>query len=305
MMGPAEQSHNLWKACLASWLMVVAIVGFPNFAWADKPPTPFGFNKTDGAITAVSLYETTSATQKEAFKEAFKTSKSLYKAPPGFDSFAVLASSDGEQVVELTQWQDLTSYEAFQTSFTTTSEDYSKYYEKYTQTNSDAANSQPFLTGIFAIEHVTAPPGMVMAISGENALVQMSLFSATDMDTQQLVVAAVKRTFADLPQLYPAPRSAALLTGIDTPNVLLIATWGSVTEFADPSQVPELSVNLPTVESLLVGAPISDTLEANTMPEDAPMPVNSPENTEKLQIAAIDNHLFQVVKIIASKPEKS
>jgi heme-degrading monooxygenase HmoA len=81
----------------------------------------------------VTLYETTSETQKDTFKEIFKTSKSFYKKTPGFSGFMGLASGDGLRVIEFTQWQDEPSYEAFQAALTESSYDYSKYYEKYTQ----------------------------------------------------------------------------------------------------------------------------------------------------------------------------
>jgi heme-degrading monooxygenase HmoA len=135
------------------------------------------------ALTTVTLYETTSETQKDTFKEIFKTSKSFYKKTPGFSGFMGLASGDGLRVIEFTQWQDEPSYEAFPgCANSESSYDYSKYYEKYTQTQSDESASAAPFTGKFVVEQVVAPPGLMAAIPGESALVQISRFSPLEQD---------------------------------------------------------------------------------------------------------------------------
>jgi heme-degrading monooxygenase HmoA len=300
---------RLGKIVRFLWLLVVlAVMGFPDAVQAGKLPTPFIFDQADEALTTVTLYETTPETQKDTFKEIFKTSKSFYKKTPGFGGFMGLASGDGLQVLEFTQWQDKASYEAFETSLSANSYDYSKYYEKYTQTQSEESASAPPLTGKFVVDQVVAPPGLMAAIPGEYALVQISRFSPVDLTDQALVVAAIQQTLADLPQLYPAPRNVTLLVGTDIPDVLMLATWGSAPEFADPEQVPKLVVNLPVADSpgeamagsdgsIAMAAAVSET---EAMDRDAARR-DSPATVGGEPIATLDDHLFQVVKIVAAK----
>ncbi|NJL45205.1 MAG: hypothetical protein HC922_04510 [Leptolyngbyaceae cyanobacterium SM2_3_12] len=247
-------------------------------AVADKVIEPLIFDAASGRISVVSLYETTAATQKDTLKAVFKTSKSFYKTIPGFFNFAIFSSGDGTRLVELTQWQDLASYQAFKTSLTTEgAEDYKKYYEKYTQDKdgADPAVTEPFLTAAFEIDQAIAPPGMISAIPGEAALVQISGFKVDTAEHQVDLLVAATEVFETIPSLYPAPRSAILLKGVDSPFVALLSTWGTVTEFSDLSQVPTLTIT--------PGATVDDTGE-NWLTQD--------------------NNLYQVVKVISAKPEK-
>jgi heme-degrading monooxygenase HmoA len=275
-----------WRLLGGLGLMLMVGLAWPGFAWADKAPSPLVFDASEGAITVITLYETTADTQKDAFKTVFKTSSSFYKKISGFDSFAVLASSDGERVLELTQWQDQASYDAFQASLQDDSdEDYSKYYEKYKKKQSEGGVSEPLFTATFALDQAVAPPGLVATIPGPDSLVQISLISPTSATGQAAVLTAAQATFLTLPDLYPSPRSALLLAGVDTPEVLLVANWGALAEFADLDQVPQLTVDLePTV-----------TLD-NPADTDAPADAAAP-------LATADDHLFQIVKVIAPKSD--
>jgi heme-degrading monooxygenase HmoA len=282
-------------------LVILAVMGYPDAVQAGKLPTPFIFDQANGAIATVTLYETTSETQKDTFKEIFKTSKSFYKKTPGFSGFMGLASGDGLRVIEFTQWQDEPSYEAFQAALTESSYDYSKYYEKYTQPQSDESASAAPFTGKFVVEQVVAPPGLMAAIPGESALVQISRFSPLEQANQALVVAAIQPTLANLPQLYPAPRNVTLLVGTDNPDVLLLATWGSASEFADPPQVPGLVVNLPVADATGEAVVAGDGQTAVPTSDNELVYPMSSDVLDVESMATIDDHLFQVVKIVANK----
>ncbi len=250
-------------------------------AWADKVVEPLVFAADGSAIAVISLYETDPTTQADAVKSFYKISKSFYKTIPGFYGLALLSSADGARVMELTQWSDQASYETFQTSLAsgTGEEDYTKYYEKYASAKGGKGKSnekeavslgEPFLTASFAIDQVVSPPGMVSAIPGTMALVQLSDVAADTPEHQADLLAVAQATLADLPQLYPSPRTAVLLRGIDTTHIALLANWGSVAEFSDLDQVPQLTLA--------------------TEAEDVSF--------------TTDSHLYQTVKVITPKAEK-
>jgi heme-degrading monooxygenase HmoA len=252
-------------------------------AWADKVVEPLVFKADDGAIAVISLYETSPTTQTDAVKSFYKIAKSFYKAIPGFYGLALFSSVDGSRVMELTQWQDQSSYGTFQTSLASgaAEDDYTKYYEKYADAKGgkgkgkpkdDEVNlGEPFLTATFAIDQVVSPPGMVSAIPGSMALVQLSDISFETPEQQLDLLEVAKATLAKLPQLYPSPRTAVLLRGIDTPHIALLSSWGSAAEFSDLALVPQISL------AAAEGNEASFTT---------------------------DSHLYQTVKVITPKPQK-
>jgi heme-degrading monooxygenase HmoA len=231
-------------------------------AWADKPVEPLVFGGDSGAIAMISLYETDPVTQAEAVKSFYKLTKAFYKTIPGFYGLALLASDDGERVVEISQWLDRASYEAFQASLTATASpqyNYTQYYDQYASAKGDAAAAavslgDPAMTAAFAIEQVLTPPGMVAAIPGALALVQLSDLGADTPDQQATLLRTTEAILDGLPDLYPAPRMVVVLNGLDSPQVVLMAHWGSAAEFSDRSQIPLLALAAPAVDSRLYQA---------------------------------------------------
>ncbi|MFQ4136467.1 antibiotic biosynthesis monooxygenase [Nodosilinea sp. PGN35] len=228
------------------------------------------FKDSGGAIAVVSLYKTDPAAQADAVKSFYKLTKSFYKTIPGFYGLALFSSVDGARVVVLSQWADDSSYAAFQASLTSGEDDYTKYYEKYAGSKSGKGSKsqdqpgdglgEPFLSATFTIDRVVSPPGMVSAIPGGTALVQIAEIAADSPAQQADLVAAAHLALADLPQFYPAPRTAVLLTGVDTPHVALLAHWGTTAEFSDLNQVPQIA--LATEESAPAFTPDSHLYRA-------------------------------------------
>ncbi|WOD41379.1 antibiotic biosynthesis monooxygenase [Nodosilinea sp. E11] len=261
-------------------------------AWADKVVEPLVFDAGGGAIAVLSFYETEPATQADAVKSFYKSTKSFYKTIPGFLGWALFSSTDGTRVAELSQWRDQDSYDAFQISLASDGdgEDYTKYYEAYASAKGGKGKGKakesvelgdPVLTVSFAVDQVVSPPGMVSAIPGNMALVQISDIT-TDADHPINLVAAAHAALADLSQFYPAPRTAILLTGLEVNHIALLANWGSVAEFSDLDQVPRI-----------------------TLPDDIALAIDDvPDDPEDVSFTA-DTHLYQTVKVITPKAETS
>ena len=224
-------------ACLLG--LVLLLPGIP--AWADKAVEPMVFKAGDGAIAVLSFYETDPATQADAVKSFYKTTKSFYKTIPGFRGLALFSSIDGLRAAELSQWADQASYDAFQSSLVSGgSKDYEKYYEQYAKGGKDKGNDvsmgSPSLTTVFTVDQVVSPPGMVSAIPGSMALVQISDIAPGTPEQQSSLITAAHAALATIPELYPAPRTAVLLKGVDTSHVALLTHWGSAAEFDDRSR---------------------------------------------------------------------
>ncbi|QQE63484.1 hypothetical protein GFS31_01490 [Leptolyngbya sp. BL0902] len=296
-------------------LAVTILVGWGSPSWADKVSPSLRFE--DPALSAVlSIYETTPDNQADTAKALLKTSRAFYKPVAGFERFALFQSTNGTRMATLTLWQDMASYEAFQASLVAAeAEDYTKYYEKFVKERPGGGASlldppDPLFTATLALGQTLAPPSLRPIILGENALVQLIHVDASSTDQQPLLATLAQDTLATLPNRYPAPRSALVFQGLEVPCLVLFANWGYAEEFGDVSQIPAISMALPTPGSAPIGGdwPASQGLQIS--PEPAPIPPDGaslgdvgPTTTASTQIEQ-DNQFYQLVKVVSPKVNK-
>ena len=252
---------KLCQFTLSALLLLAVLTVAPQVAQADKPVTAYAFDPASDSINVAAIYETTAATQKDVVSSLMKSSKSFFKKTPGFGSFSVLQSADGDRVLSLTQWQDAASYDAYLTQ---------PVEETKSSKKSKTAPIAPLRTVVFKIDDTLAATGMVPAIRGKDALVQFNEIIAKSPDDLDKLLASAETLLPNIKQVFPSPRSAVLLKAVEGADLALLTNWGSAAEYADLTSVPGL-----------------DALDA-----------------ELLSLAESDQHLYQVVKTIAAKPEK-
>ena len=292
-----------------SLLMAMVALGWAwvDPSWADKVATPLVF-KDPPALTAVlSLYETTPENQADVAKVLLKSSRSFYKPIAGFESLALFNSTDGTRIASLTLWQDTASYEAFQASLTTAEEeDYTKYYEKFVKERPGGSASfleppDPLLTATLTVDRVVAPPSLMPITVVENALVQITGLGAKTADQQAILSAVAQNSLDALPSLYPAPRTALLFSSTEAPYLALVANWGYGEEFSDFSQVPAIPMTLPPPTP----APDLDIAPGEDLASETSAQIESEATeTDPTDWLSQDDHLYQLVKVVAPKVNK-
>lgn len=257
------------------------------------------FDPATVGAAVMSIYETDPSTQPDAVKALLKSGKSYYKKVPGLVSFTLLSSTDGDRILELTQWEDGASYEAYQASLATDSAaDYTQYYEKYAKSSPAESLPDPQLTVVFAIERTAAPPGLKAVIAGENSLVRVSRFSTTDDGAVEPLLARATHALDQLPLLYPSPRSVVLLRGTTQSHIAVLANWGNLSEMGELNQLPPLPMSLGPAEA--GAAMVAETTAEAATGETSPRGFTSwPE----LESVISDDHFYQVVKVVMPKPE--
>lgn len=309
--------HRLIVLLVALGIVLSLSLMGPQPSLADKLPQPLVLASETVGATVISVYATDSATQPDAVKALLKSSKSYYKQVGGFASFAILASTDGSRILVLTQWDDATSYDAYQSALATDSTtDYSQYYKKYTKAWStseiDQAEPMPQFTEVFTVERTVAPPGLKPIIAGENSLVQVRGLDARDPATLDAVMIMATTALDRLPSLYPSPRSAVLLRGTMRPYVAVVANWGNLSELGDLAQLPPLSIDSDmssaVIDEIAADGVGVETAVNDTVAADIDGPVASESVIENLaptlDRVIPDDHFYQVVKVIAPKLEK-
>jgi heme-degrading monooxygenase HmoA len=250
---------------LSLMLFLAGLIGFPETAQADKAPKAALFDPSSTAVNVVNIYETTPTTQKDVVSSVMKSSKSFFKKAAGFNSFSVLQSEDGSRVLTLSQWQTPESYQAFIAP--PAEEPKSSKKEK-----KEKETVAPTRTLLFEIEQTQAPEGVIPSIRGNATLIEFDEITAEAADDLEKLLSSTEKSLSDVTKVYPAPRSAILFKGVDSPALAVMADWGySSDEFIDSTKFPTLALNL----------------------------------DEMTPGAGSDQHLYEVVKVIAAKPDKS
>lgn len=125
---------------------------------------------------------------------------------------------------------------------------------------------EPIHTVAYTVDQAQAPAGMAPSIRGKHALIQFSEATVETPEALEQLLTSAEEALPSAAQLYPAPYAAVLLKGVDTPALALLANWGSADEFEDITALPTVSL----------------------LPEDV----------------AVDQHLYETVKIVSAKPAK-
>lgn len=221
-----QQSQAVLITCLLS-LGIWALLCHP--AEAGKVMKSLAFDAASGTVEIATIYETSYAAQKSVMKSLKAGSKAMKKAP-GFKGFSMLQSQDGNQVIALSQWQDLGSYQAYTP---TLSADSSK------AATSAAASAPPVPTRTLTLEIVKAQAaiaGATPALRGKEAVVQLAQFIPKDPEARSQLLSRVEAMIPTLLQKQPVPQSILLLKGIDTDTVALQTNWNCSALFEDVGQ---------------------------------------------------------------------
>lgn len=219
---------------LAILLSLSILIGFPERAVALKPLKAIAFDPGASAVNVATIYETAPTTQKTTMKSLKSTNKALKKAP-GFSGSAVLQSDDGTRVIVLSQWQDLESY---QSAIATPAE----------ETKEKTSAIAPTRSVIFEIGKTqTAREGVIPAVKGKEAVVELSEFKLKMPNDQAKVIASAEKLIPAALLKQPTPQSVILMSSTDSAEVALMANWNCTADFAEgetPSEFDALDAEV-------------------------------------------------------------
>lgn len=217
-------NQRLSKYILSCLLFLGLSLGFASPTAANSVKS-VPFNLSNGAVNVATIYDTSLATQKAVVK-SIKSSKALLKKALGFEGLSVLKSEDGTKIIFLSQWQDLASFQAYNTQPTATS-------DKSSQSSDTAA---PPRIVVFEIVKTQARQGATPALRGKEAVVQLSEFTLKNPADQQQAIANIERMMPGILQKQPTPQSVILLRSINNTEVALLANWNCSADFEDIGQ---------------------------------------------------------------------
>jgi heme-degrading monooxygenase HmoA len=196
----------------------------PLPAQAAKVMPALAFDAPGETVEVAAVYETAYATQKSVIKSLKVSSKAMKKAP-GFKGAAVLQSQDGKQVMVVSQWQDLASYQAYTPAASTAEA------SKAEEVAAPPAPTQVSTYTVVATQPAIA--GSTAALRGKEAVVQWVEFAANTLDSRSQVLAQVQTMTNSLLQPQPIPQSIVLLQTTDSGSIALVRNWNCSALFED------------------------------------------------------------------------
>jgi heme-degrading monooxygenase HmoA len=228
-----HQSRTWMLVSLFTLFSLSFWVLFSQPAQAGKTMKSLVFDGSSSTVEVATIYETSYAAQKGVMK-SLKVSSKLMKKAPGFKGFFMLQNQNGKEVITVSQWQDLASYQAYTPTPLAASE----------ATSSVAAPPAPTRSLVFEVAGIQPSiPGTTPALRGKEAVVQVAQFTARQPEAQAQVLTQVKEMIPALLEKQPIPQSALLLKGLDNGEVALLTNWNCSALFEDVGKPATIEPN--------------------------------------------------------------
>lgn len=196
-------------------LLTLGLLGLmPSIARAD---TSVALDTSNNLVKVATVYKTKPNTQTDILAKVLKFEESTLPATHGFVNSSILKGQDGTEVVALTQWQDLPSFEA-----------YSKKHIK------DAPKTDKPQTFVFEVQKVeTRGSEPFIAESGN---IMFSQFKMKQPDKQSELAGIIEQVMPTAFATVPGLQWAAMSPSTDKSTIAMIAQWNSREDFESLSK---------------------------------------------------------------------
>jgi hypothetical protein len=219
---------NWLKLLITFSLACVVLLNFATPVQAGKFMSSLAFESTDDIVEVAAIYESSYTTQKTLVKSLKVSNKPMKKAL-GFKGFALLQSQDGKQVIALSQWQDLNSYEAYMPSASGLPTPTQTLIYEVVLAQTTIAGAKPALRGKEAVVRWTH-------LTPKNIAINTATNTATnnaDSEMRSPLLDQVSEIVPSLLASQPIPQSVILLKGLDSDDLTIMTNWNCSAMFED------------------------------------------------------------------------
>lgn len=214
---------RFFKALALSVVLALSILSLVPSAAQAEPSV--SFDTSNAAVDVATIYETNSANQADILADVLKFSQLTLPEASGFLNSSVLKSQDGTKVIALTQWQDLPSFQAYQTK---------QAQDSTTQRLAAIAASRTLVYELNKTETRDAVP----TIHEHEDNVQFSEFRMKRREDQSELLDIIKDAMPGVMQMESGLQWVTLLRSLDNTNIALLAHWYSRKEFEELADTP-------------------------------------------------------------------
>ncbi len=214
--------NSMLRLIIRKFHLSIAIIGLffgllilmPETAQAD---TSVVLDTANDLVKVATVYKTQPNTQTEVLSKVLEFEESTLPQTPGFVNSSILKGQEGTEVVVLSQWQDLSSFEAY-------SQEYSK----------DLPDSDRPQTFIFEVQKAETR-GLKPAIA-ESGAIMFSQFKMKDSEKQSELAGIIEQVMPTAFATVPGLQWAAMSPSTDKSTIAMIAQWNSRKDFESLGQ---------------------------------------------------------------------
>ena len=181
----------------------------PSSARAE---TSVALDTANDLVKVATVYKTKPNKQTEVLSDVLEFEESTLPKTPGFVNSSILKGQDGTEVVALTQWQDLPSFEA-----------YSEASIK------DAPKTDKPQTFVFEVQK--AETSRSKPIITESGNIMFSQFKMKQPDKQSELAGIIEQMMPTAFATVPGLQWAAMSPSTDKSTIAMIAQWNSREDF--------------------------------------------------------------------------
>lgn len=202
-----------WKRTISAIAIIGSTIGFLVFnPTSARAETSVALDTANDLVKVATVYKTKPETQDRVLSEVLEFEESTLPQTPGLVNSSVLKGQDGTEVVALTQWQDLSSFEA------------------YSQEHiNDAPQIKPAQTFVFEVQK-TETRGKQPVIT-ESGNIMFSQFKMKDPEQQSELAGVIEQMMPTAFKTVPGLQWAAMSPSTDKSTIAMIAQWNTREDF--------------------------------------------------------------------------
>jgi heme-degrading monooxygenase HmoA len=211
-----------WVVSITLVLSALLLVPAPTMA-----ATAVSLDSSNSSVNVATVYKVDKADQEKMLSNVLKSTQADLPAAKGFINAAILNGQDESEIITLSQWQDLPSFQT---------------YIKQQSPNSSVGVASPLenrnATQTFACQ-VQHTEGKVKNISfNERDTIMFSQFKMKPAKVQSELAAIVSQEMPGVLQMIPGLQWAAMCPSTDKSTIALLARWNSRGDFKSLGQKP-------------------------------------------------------------------
>ena len=212
--------NNFTRLVIGRLNLAIAIVGFigllilnPTTAQAES----VALDTANDLVKVATVYQTKPENQNKVLSEVLEFEESTLPQTPGLVNSSILKGQDGTEVVVLTQWQDLSSFETYEREHI-----------------NDAPDTEPPQTFMFEVRK-SETRGSQPAIA-ESDNIMFSQFKMKDPKKQGELAGIIEQMMPTAFNTVPGLQWTAMSPSTDKSTIAMIARWNSREDFESLSK---------------------------------------------------------------------
>ena len=212
--------NNFTRLVIGRLNLAIAIVGLigllilnPTTAQAES----VALDTANDLVKVATVYQTKPENQNKVLSEVLEFEESTLPQTPGLVNSSILKGQDGTEVVVLTQWQDLSSFETYEREHI-----------------NDAPDTEPPQTFMFEVRK-SETRGSQPAIA-ESDNIMFSQFKMKDPKKQGELAGIIEQMMPTAFNTVPGLQWTAMSPSTDKSTIAMIARWNSREDFESLSK---------------------------------------------------------------------